>query len=146
MLRRLGMVLLVGFALFGFCKAVVELDEFHSLPPAFANPFSFLILEIRPPGSEKVCGRIYLAGAKDPKEIHFEGESLTHQESKISHFQSSVPFNGFVVSGSGRVIFGKAVIEIHGDTFTLNGQEAQPIDFTVGRNGAYRVGIIRIAH
>jgi hypothetical protein len=141
------MLPLIAFALFGFCKAVVELDEFYSQPPAFANPFSFLILEIRNPGEPtKVCGRIYLSGASDLKEVRFEGENLSHQESKLPHFQSSVPFNGFVVSGTGRVILGKAVIEIQGDTFTLNRQEARPIDFTVGQNGAYRVGLIRIAH
>ncbi len=146
-LRRLGMLLLIAFALFGFGELVVELDEFYRVPPAFANPFSFLILEIRSPGEPtKVCGRIYLSGAADPKEVHFEGEHLLHKESKLSHFQSSVPFNGFVVSGTGRVIFGNAVIEIQGDSFTLNGAEARPIDFTVGRSGTYRVGLIRIAH
>src|SRR5258708_21351816 len=105
------MLLLIAFALFGFGELVVELDEFYSLPPAFANPFSFLILEIRSPGERtKVCGRIYLSGVSDLKEVRFEGENLSYQESKLLHFQSSVPFNGFVVSGTGRVIYGKAVI------------------------------------
>jgi hypothetical protein len=146
-LRRMGFLFLIAFALFGFGELVVQLDAHYRVPPAFANPFSFLILEIRSPDEPaKVCGRIYLSGASDPSEVHFEGEHLVHKESKLPYFQSSVPFNGFIVSGSGRVIFGKAIIGIDGDSFTLNGAEAHPLDFTVGRNGTYRVGLIRIAH
>lgn len=146
-LRRLGMLLLIAFALFGFGELVVQLDAFNRLPPVFASPFSFLILEIRSPDEPtKVCGRIYLSGASDPNEVHFEGVHLLHKESKLPYFQSSVPFDGFIVSGSGRVIFGRAVIDIERDAFTLNGADARPLDFTIERSGTYRVGLIRIAH
>jgi hypothetical protein len=115
-------------------------------PRTFAPPFGFLMMEIRTAGdSAPRRSTIYLAGSTDARDVRFEGQHLTWRKAKIANRQSIVPFDGFVVEGTGRVVFGKSTITIEDDRIVINGEIVQPRDFTVTLDGRARDGAISIA-
>lgn len=138
-------IVISAFAALGFGYSLLALYHYVRVPSAFSKPHAFLILEIHHTGDLKPFAKIYL-DSPNPQDVQFEGPKLSYQQAGIAHRQSAVPLPGFIVSGSGRVIYGKSVIDIgeNGDII-INGDWVNASDFTVGKNGTHRNGEILIA-
>jgi hypothetical protein len=137
---------IVVLAIVGFYAAVQWGYTVYRLPHVIAPPFSFLIVEIREAKDSPILrARIFLDDVTDPSKVKFEGSSLKWETAKIPYSRATVPFNGFIVTGTGSMLFGKSRIDIDNDSITINGEDIEPIEFTVARNGVFRVGDIRIA-
>jgi hypothetical protein len=118
----------------------------YRLPHVVAPPFSFTIVEIRAAAeSARPRARIYLDGLADPAELRFEGSSLKWQRAQVAYPRATIPFNGVVVTGTGSILFGRSRIDVAENKIVINGNDVQPLDFTVARSGAFRSGDIRIA-
>src|SRR5262249_13725085 len=144
--RKLLSTVVIIFAIVGFVDAIRWSYSLYRLPHVVAQPFSFLIVEIRnAKDPSKLRARIYLDDVTDIANVHFDGTRLKWERTKITYPRANVPFDGFVVTGNGSVLFGSARVDIDDERIMIGGREVQPINFTVARNGAFREGDIRIA-
>jgi hypothetical protein len=139
MLKMLRVVVLL-LALFGAVEAARMIYERHSSPNLSASPSDITVLEVRSANSGHRRARIYLEGANNPQDIRFEGAQLSHESQQFLHpgGESPYEFKGFVITGSGRVFYKNATIDVTEDRIMINGVDLG--EFTVGPNGRFREG------
>ena len=143
-MRKLLYVVVLLFAVFGAFEAARMIYERYSLPKLSASPSNITILEVRSTNPSYRRATIYLDGATSLEDIRFEGATLSHQSHQFFYpgGESPYQFKGFVVAGTGRVLYKKATIEITEDGITINGVDLG--NFTVGSNGGFREGPLKI--
>lgn len=142
--KGIGRGAIILLAAIGAWSAGSALLDFHKRPSAFSTPSRFLIVEVQTQHDRTV--RLFLEGATHLEDVRFEGSRLVYSVSPMQHPQAAVPLKGFKVSGTGRILFGKAFIELSEAGVSINGVPLCPIEFTVGENGSFREGDVRIAH
>jgi hypothetical protein len=135
----------VLFAIIGLCSVGRWGYEAFRAPHVVAPPFSFIIVDInRAADSPAPRARVFLDDVSDPAEIRFEGAGLKWQTAKLPYERATIPLDGFIVVGVGSIVYGHSRIDLDGHRIMINGTDAQPNEFTVARNGAFRSGDIRI--
>ncbi len=141
--RRIAQIVLILFALIGVYSVGSHVIGYYRLPKTFTTPKRFLIVEIHSSQDRPV--RLYFEGASGPDDLQFEGPKLNHSPAPMVHFQSAAPLSGYTVSGTGQIRFGSAMIDIQDGAISINGTTLRPSEFTVGLNGYFREGDVRIA-
>ncbi|HEY6388299.1 MAG TPA: hypothetical protein VIX91_21670, partial [Candidatus Acidoferrum sp.] len=135
----------ISFALVGVYATYVWTRDYATRPRHFAKPFSFLILEIENPRDPNAPTRIYFDSPSSSKDIRFEGSKLTYRSVGLSHPQAAVLLPGYILSGEGRVVFGKAILDIKDGEVQLNGLDLCRRELVVSRSGESWQGMLRIA-
>jgi hypothetical protein len=142
-LRKAFTVIVIVFAAIGFVVTTGTAVQFLRSPSAISTPYGFSIVEITAEQRKPI--RVYLAGRDALERVRFEGGGLQHALAPLQHFQMSVPVAGVQLSGTGRMIYGSAVIELRGGEVFVNGSPLYPNEWTLGQNGVLRRGDIRVA-
>jgi hypothetical protein len=144
--KRAVKVVTVLFALVGIYATYKWGRDYSARPHHFAEPYSFLILDIENPKDPHATTRIYLDSPSSPKDVRFEGEKLTYRAVGLAHPQAAVPLPGYIVSGEGRIVFGSALLELKDGAVQLNGLDLCRREIVVSRSGESWQGMLRIAH
>ena len=84
-------------------------------------------------------------GDTDPTKVHSEGAGLNWEHAKLAYPSATVPLHGFIVTGSGSMIFGEARIDLDDHRIRTNGTDLQPSGFTVTQKWALPWSGARIA-
>jgi len=143
-MRRLLYLVVLLFAMFGAVEAARIIYKGYSSPNVSASPADITVIEIRSSNPDQRRATIYLDGARHPQDIRFDGAELSHQSRQFSYpgGESPYAFKGFVISGKGRIFYKGATIEVTEDKITINDVDVG--DFTIGPNGAFRQGPLKI--
>jgi len=140
---RLGLAGLVVLACIGIWDIASRATAYWQSPDRFVSPSRLIIVEVHGQPDRPV--RLYLAGSTNSNDLRFDGKALQHGAMGISHYQSSVPLKGYTVSGTGRIYYEKAVINVDQGQVSIGDKVLNPSEFTIAPNGVFREGDARIA-
>ena len=144
-IKNAALTLTILFAVIGAYATFAWIRDYTKRPHHFAKPFSFVILEIENPRVPNAPIRIYLDSPSASKDIRFEGSRLTYRSVGLSHPQAAIPLPGYILGGEGRVVFGKAILDIKDGEVQLNGLDLCRRELVVSRSGESWQGMLRIA-